>query len=287
QSKLGGMPHAPVSALLARYSKRLLQNSCFLITDNFLQSVIQLFSVILIPLRNFDDDIGGAVRHRLAAQTRLRSDAGSLVEFVKLRVGGFIARFQTFFHHHVAGRARTHAAASVVQPHLEALGNIQDAARQAVVAVGKFLGIDFHRLAARQTCHLEFLGGLLVFHFFDIRIATAHKFLPKPQPAFCPRAPTARLSSSAVRPSVPWPGSIHRSFAESVCSRCLSRLAATPRSKLQLLRVQGMKALPRWDYSAPWPSRPVSIPLPCAIRSPGAPQNPVPRIRWTLPACAR
>src|SRR5271169_2684401 len=180
------------------------------------ESMIEFASVVLIPVGNFDNNSGRAIRHGLAAQARFRRNPGSLIEFVELRVGRFVARFQSLFHHHVASRAGTHTPASVVQSYFEALGNVQDAARQAVVAVGKFLGIDFHGLAARKKSHLELLGRLLVFHFFDIRITATHKLLPKPQPASCLRAPTARLSSSAVRRGVPWPGSIHQSSGESV-----------------------------------------------------------------------
>src|SRR5271165_3054450 len=249
--------------------------------------MIELASVVLVPLGNFDNDIRRAIRHGLAAEARFRRNPRSLIKFVELRVGRFIARFQAFFDHHVASRAGTHPTAGVDQPHFEALGNVKDAARQAVVAVGKFLGVDFHRLAAWKKSHLELLRRFLVFHFFDIRIAATHKSLPKPQPASCPRAPTAGLSSSAVRRGVPWPGSIHPSSGESVCSRCPSLLLAAQRYRHQFFRAPALKARQHGDYPAPWPSRSKWIPPRCAPRSLGAPQNPARRIRWTLPTCVR
>ena len=42
------------------------------------------FRVVFIPLGNFDDDIFRAVGDALAAEARLRRDAGSLVELIEL-----------------------------------------------------------------------------------------------------------------------------------------------------------------------------------------------------------
>src|SRR5438132_14362745 len=110
--------------------------------------MVKFLGVIFVPVGNFDDDVGGAVGNRLAAEARLRRDAGSFIELVELGVGGFVAGFEAFAHDDVARGARADAATSVVEAGLEALGNVQDAARKAVVAVGNFFRVHFNGLAA-------------------------------------------------------------------------------------------------------------------------------------------
>jgi len=112
--------------------------------------VIQFLGVVLVPFGDFDDDIGGAVGHGLAAEARLRRDAGSFVQFVELGVGGFVAGFEAFPHDDVARRAGADAAAGMIEAGLDAFGNVEDAAREAVVAVGNFLRVDF-----RWSCRWE------------------------------------------------------------------------------------------------------------------------------------
>src|SRR5437016_1341544 len=77
-------------------------------------------------------------------------------------------------HDHVARRAGTDSTTGMVKPHLEAFGNVQNAARQAVVAVGDLFRIDFDGLAAGKKRHLVFLRGRLVFDFFNVWICAAH-----------------------------------------------------------------------------------------------------------------
>jgi hypothetical protein len=140
--------------------------------------MIGFFSVVFVPLGNFDHDVGGAVGHGLAAQARFGRDAGRFVELVEFGVGGFVAGFEALLHEDVAGGAGAHAATGVVQAHFEALGNVEDAAGNAIVAVRDFLRIDFHGLAAGQECDFVFLRGGLVFDFVDVGVAAAHFVLP-------------------------------------------------------------------------------------------------------------
>src|SRR6266567_2727289 len=141
--------------------------------------MIEFLGVVFIPLGNLDDDVGGVVGNGLAAEARLRRDAGGFVELVEFGVGGFIAGFQAFFHDDVACRASANAAAGVVEAHLETLGNVEDAAREAVMAVRDFFGVDLDRLAARKKRDLVFLCGGFVFDFFDVWIGAAHDLFSK------------------------------------------------------------------------------------------------------------
>src|SRR6266851_6691341 len=126
-------------------------------------SVIEFLGVVFVPLGNLDDDVGGTVRNGLAAKPRFRRDAGGFVELVEFGVGGFIAGFQAFLHDDVACRAGADAAAGVVEANLEAFGNVENAAREAIVAVRNFFRVDLDRLAARKKRDLVFLYGGFVF----------------------------------------------------------------------------------------------------------------------------
>src|SRR5216684_6138555 len=93
------------------------------------ESVIEFLGVVFVPLGNFDDDVGGAVGHGLAAEAGFRRDAGRFVQLVELGVGSFVAGFEAFPHDDVACRASADAATSVVEAGLDAFGNVENAAR--------------------------------------------------------------------------------------------------------------------------------------------------------------
>src|SRR5260221_2936627 len=97
--------------------------------------VVQFLGVIFIPMRNFDDNIRGAVGNGLAAQAGLRRDSWRLIEFIEFGVSGFVARFQAFFDHHVAGGAGANAAASLIGASFESFRKIEGAFRQALCAL--------------------------------------------------------------------------------------------------------------------------------------------------------
>src|SRR6266436_4875611 len=139
--------------------------------------MIHFLGVIFIPVRDFDHDVSRAVWHGLAAQARLRRNPRRFVQFIELRIGRFVAGFQTFFHDDVASRACANPAARVIQSGPERFGEIQNAAWQAVVTVGNFLRIDFQCFAAGQKSYFKFPGRRLVFYFFDIRVTAAHESL--------------------------------------------------------------------------------------------------------------
>src|SRR5260370_1932717 len=82
------------------------------------ESVVEFLGVILVPVGDFDDDVGGAVGHGLAAEARLRGDAGSLIELVAFGVGGFVARLQALLHDDVPGGAHAHPPATLPLPRL-------------------------------------------------------------------------------------------------------------------------------------------------------------------------
>src|SRR3954451_21951176 len=140
--------------------------------------MIKLSSVVLVPLGNLDNDVGGSVWHRLAAQPRFRRDARSHVQLVKLGVRGFIARFQTFLDDHMARRAGANSPTRMIQAGFDAFGNIQDAAGKAVVAVRDLRWIDFDGLAAGKKGHLIFLRRRRVFYFFDVWVVATHDCSP-------------------------------------------------------------------------------------------------------------
>src|SRR5712691_13260847 len=103
-----------------------IQISSLTVTEyEFTASVIQFLGVVFVPVGDFDDDVGGAVGNGLAAEARLRGDAGGLVELVEFGVSGFVAGFEAFSHDDVAGGASADAAASVVEAGFEAFGNVE------------------------------------------------------------------------------------------------------------------------------------------------------------------
>src|SRR5262249_8240242 len=142
-------------------------------------SVVGFASVVFVPVRNFHDDVGCSIGNRLAAETGLRRDAGSFVQFIQLRVRRFVARFQTFSHDHMASRASADPAARMVESGLDSFRKIQNAAGQAVVAVWNFLRINLERLAAGQKCDFKFLGRRLVLRFFDVWVCATHVVSPQ------------------------------------------------------------------------------------------------------------
>src|SRR6266852_653385 len=160
------------------------------------ESVIEFLGVVFIPLGNLDDDVGGAVRNGLAAKPRFRRDSGSFVEFIEFGIGGFVARLQAPPHDDVTRRASADAAAGVVEAHLETLGDVEDAAREAVMAVRDFLGVDLDGLAAREKRDLVFLCGGFVFNFFDVWIGAAHDLFPQEMAALA--AATIREAQAAI-----------------------------------------------------------------------------------------
>src|SRR5882724_11374983 len=141
--------------------------------------MIEFLGVIFVPIGNFHHDVGGAVGDGLAAEARLRGDAGGFVEFIELGVGGLVAGLEAFAHDDVARGAGANAAAGVVEASFESFGNVQDAAGQTVVTVGNFFRIDLDGLAAGKKGHFIFLRGGFVFDFFNVRIASAHDLSPK------------------------------------------------------------------------------------------------------------
>src|SRR5712664_1291306 len=100
--------------------------------------MIEFLGVVFVPVGDFDDDVGGAVGDGLAAEARLGGDARGFVELVEFGVGGFVAGFEALVNDDVAGGAGADAAAGVVKAGFEAFGNVEDTAREAVVAVGNF-----------------------------------------------------------------------------------------------------------------------------------------------------
>src|SRR5216684_1567352 len=166
------------------------------------RSVVEFFGVVFVPVGNFDDDVGGAVGHGLATQTRFGGDAGGFVQLVEFGVGGFVAGLEAFPHDDVARGAGANAAASVVEASLDAFGNVEDAAREAVVSVRDFLRVNFDGLAAGKKCDFIFLRGGFVFDFFDVWVAAAH-FFPLILAALTSRQVVAQHAAPLQRKSKP------------------------------------------------------------------------------------
>src|SRR5713226_7430832 len=103
--------------------------------------MLGLFGVVFVPFGNLDDHVGRAIGDALAAQARLGRDSRGFVELIVFGVGGFVAGLQPLMHDDVAGGAGAHPAAGMVKAHVKAVGKVENAAGQAVVAVGNFLGV--------------------------------------------------------------------------------------------------------------------------------------------------
>src|SRR6266446_1477870 len=218
--------------------------------------MIEFLGVIFVPVGDFYDDVGGAVGDGLAAEAGFGRDAGSFVEFVEFGVGGFVAGFEAFPHDDVARRAGADAAAGMIEAGLDAFGNVEDAAREAVVAVGNFLRVDFDGLAAGKKCHFEFLRGGFVFDFLDVWVAAAHFVSPSDSrgadiaPSRAQHAaplerklklrPVCGLLALMKPPNsltlprgARWHDSVRRCACESVYSRCRRRIPAMQRRSRQ------------------------------------------------------
>ena len=147
--------------------------------------MIEFLGVVFVPVGDFDDDVGGAVGDGLAAEAGLGGDAGSFVEFVEFGVGGFVAGFKALPDDDVAGGAGADATAGVVEAGFEAFGDVEDAAREAVVAIGSFFRIDLDGFAAGKKRDFVFLRCGLVFDFFDVWVAPPMINLPQILRAMC------------------------------------------------------------------------------------------------------
>src|SRR5439155_17032677 len=128
--------------------------------------MVEFLGVIFVPVGNFDDDVGSAVGYGLAAKASLRRDAGGFVQLVELGAGGIVAGFEAFAHDDVARGAGADTSAGVVEAGFDALGAVENAAREAVVAVGNLFRVDFDGLAAGKKGDFVFLRGGCVFDFF-------------------------------------------------------------------------------------------------------------------------
>src|SRR5207245_5272827 len=55
-------------------------------------SVIEFLGVVLVPIRDFHNDVGGSIGNGVAAEVLLWRDAGSFVELVQSAAGASVAR---------------------------------------------------------------------------------------------------------------------------------------------------------------------------------------------------
>src|SRR6266851_2134140 len=226
-----------------------IQISSLTVTEyEFTASVIQFLGVVFVPVGDFDDDVGGAVGDGLAAEARLGGDAGGFVELVEFGVGGFVAGFEALVNDDVAGGAGADAAAGVVKAGFDAFGDVEDAAREAVVAVRNFFRVDLDGFAAGKKGDFVFLRGGFVFDFFDVWVAAAHWFplilaaltsrqvgaqhaaplqrKSKPRPTCGLPAPWKRRNSLAIPLGAPSRDSDRRCVCGLICSRCRLRIRA-------------------------------------------------------------
>ena len=65
----------------------------------------------------------------------------------------------------------------MIQRNARRLRNVEDAARNAIVAVRNFFRVDLDGFATRKKGHLVFLRRGFVLDFLDVWIAAAH-FVP-------------------------------------------------------------------------------------------------------------
>src|SRR6266851_4015618 len=124
-------------------------------------------------------------------------------------VGGLVAGFEAFSDDDVARGAGADAATGVVQAGFEAFGNVEDAAREAVVAVGNFLRVDLDGFAAGKKGDFVFLRCGFVFDFFDVWVAAAHDIPQKtkdggvkpPLQFVMPNLPARRVGQASACPN--------------------------------------------------------------------------------------
>src|SRR6267154_3357197 len=62
----------------------------------------------------------------------------------------------------------------MIEAGLDAVRDVENAARYAVVPVRNFVGIDFDSLTAGKKRDFVFLRGGLVFYFFDVGVTATH-----------------------------------------------------------------------------------------------------------------
>src|ERR1700686_1357178 len=139
--------------------------------------MLRFLGEILIPLRDFDDQVARSVGDALATQARFYREPGRVVELIEFRIRRLVSRLKSFVHDDVARRARAHAAAGVIEALMKSRGDIEDASRETFARVGNFLRIYFDRFAFADKCHLEFFCRGRVLGLFNVGVAAAHGVL--------------------------------------------------------------------------------------------------------------
>ena len=102
------------------------------------QDSVSLPDEILVPGGNFDDDVHCAVRDALAAQSGLQRNVRGFIKLIEFVIGRVVTGFKTFFDFNVAGRTGAHTPANMLQPHIRAHCDVENAARLACGPIGHF-----------------------------------------------------------------------------------------------------------------------------------------------------
>lgn len=79
---------------------------------------------IAIPIGNFNDEVFFPVGNALAGETGIRLEIGRKVEHIELVFSGLGAGIHAFFYVDVAGGARYHAAASMIDTDTVVKGDV-------------------------------------------------------------------------------------------------------------------------------------------------------------------
>ncbi len=129
---------------------------------------------IPVPIRNFDHEVSGAVGNALAAKPAIGSETRRERKLLVLSVAHFGNCWQSFTHYTVAGRARTHPPASVIDTDSMRQGNIQNAARQTGYTIRNLFRIHFHGNVHGKKRDRKFLSCRRRRFLVDIGVGAAH-----------------------------------------------------------------------------------------------------------------
>src|SRR6185437_14574115 len=140
-------------------------------------------------------------------------------------------------------------------------GDVENAARQTVVPVGKFRRIHFDGFSLFREGHFEFLRRRRVLCLFDVRIFAAHcASLPqilrtKRLRSFCRRPPLAKPCSWSFPPNSWLPDAVRQCARAPVCNLFPQLPRATPQLSVRSQRALRAKAPQRERPKALSPSR--------------------------------
>jgi hypothetical protein len=138
---------------------------------------VSLSRQVAVPAGDFHHDVRRTIRHALAGEPRLRREAVSVIQLVFLVFARLAATGQPLANDHMTRRTRADAAARVIEVDPVAQGDVQDAARLAVIAVGQIGRVNLHDSIRREKPDAISTLRQAVAGVGNVRVLVAHAHL--------------------------------------------------------------------------------------------------------------